>query len=185
MSLCGRQRIQSGTLTKNTVVSTVMSNIGLERSLQEVGGKLIRTQVGDRYVVEEMTKNGYHFGGEQSGHLIFLDHSTTGDGCIAALEVLSYMVRRQQSLSALVSHFKAYPQVLVNVVVKEKKELKNLPKVQDAIQSVESAMNGKGRVLVRFSGTEAKARVMIEGEDESSIKTYANQIAAALKEALS
>ena len=184
MSLCGRQRIQEGTLAKNTVVATVMSNIGLERSLQEVGGKLIRTQVGDRYVVEELRKNGYFFGGEQSGHLIFLDHSTTGDGCIAALEVLSYMVRRQQSLSSLVAHFTAYPQVLINVVVKEKKDLEQLPSVQEAIKAVEATMNGKGRVLVRFSGTEAKARVMIEGEDEVSIKQHANTIAAALQEAL-
>lgn len=184
MALCARQRIQSGTLAKNTVVATVMSNIGLERALEDIGGKVVRTQVGDRYVVEEMRKNGYHFGGEQSGHLIFLEHSSTGDGCIAALEVLASVVRRQAPLSSLTANFVAFPQVLVNVTVKEKKPLEELPRVQAAIAEAEASMKGKGRVLVRFSGTEAKARVMLEGEDEGMIKTLANQIAAALKEAL-
>jgi phosphoglucosamine mutase len=161
-----------------------MSNIGLERSLREVGGRLVRTQVGDRYVVEEMRRSGYNFGGEQSGHLIFLDHVTTGDGVCAALNLLAVMLREGRPLSELARVFEPVPQVQLNLAVKEKRPLEELAEVQRAIASVEKALGADGRVLVRYSGTENKARVLVEGPDARKIAAHADEIAAALKKAL-
>jgi phosphoglucosamine mutase len=180
MALCATRMLKKGTLQKRTVVSTVMSNLGLERALKSVGGTLLRTQVGDRYVVEAMRQGDYNFGGEQSGHLIFLDHATTGDGVVAALAVLGIMLEEQRPLSELASCMKRTPQVLVNVKVAEKRPFDDLPSVVALIQKVEQALGEDGRVLVRYSGTEPKVRVMIEGPDEARIKTYADEIASAV-----
>jgi phosphoglucosamine mutase len=185
MAIVGRDLLRQRALAKKTVVATVMSNIGLERSLREVGGRVVRTQVGDRYVVEEMRRSGYNFGGEQSGHLIFLDHVTTGDGVCAALNVLAVMLREGRPVSELARCFDPVPQVQLNLVVKEKRPLEGLPEVQKAIAAVERALGADGRVLVRYSGTENKARVLVEGPDAKAIAGHADDIAAALKKALS
>jgi phosphoglucosamine mutase len=182
MAICGRDLAHKGKLPKNTVVSTVMSNMGLERSLAEVDAKVVRTAVGDRYVVECMRKNGYAFGGEQSGHLVFLDYASTGDGCLAGLRLLEVMIRADQPLSKLASCFQRVPQHLVNVVVRRKIPLGDLPKTTALIRGVESQLAGEGRVLVRYSGTENKARIMVEGPDLDRTKKYADDIAACLRE---
>ena len=184
MAMVGRDLIRQKALAKRTVVATVMSNVGLERALREAGGRVVRTQVGDRYVVEEMRRSGYNFGGEQSGHLIFLDHVTTGDGVFAALKVLEVMLREGKPLSELVRCFEPMPQVLLNVVVKEKRPLEELPLLQKAIAAAEKALEGDGRVLVRYSGTENKARVLVEGPDAAMIAARAEEIASQLRQAL-
>ena len=180
MALCGTRMLKSGTLARGTVVATVMSNLGLELALRGAGGKLVRTQVGDRYVVDEMRRSGYNFGGEQSGHLIFLDHATTGDGIVAALRVLAVMVGESRALSELGRVMTRTPQVLVNVVVERRRPIDELPDVCRLIASIESELGDSGRVLVRYSGTEPKARVMIEGPDEAAIQARAEQVAAEL-----
>jgi len=180
MALCATRMIASGKLAKNTVVATVMSNLGLEHAIRGAGGTLIRTGVGDRYVVAEMRKGGYNFGGEQSGHLVFLDHMTTGDGTVAALQVLEVMVREGRQLSELASVMTRTPQVLINVKVGTKKPISDMKQVSKLIASVEVELGNDGRVLVRYSGTEPKARVMIEGPDEAMIRARAEQIGAEL-----
>ncbi len=180
MALCATRMIAKGTLVDRTLVTTVMSNIGLERAMRAAGGKVVRTQVGDRYVVEEMRRGSFNFGGEQSGHLIFLDHVTTGDGVVAALAVLAVMVEEQKPLSSLTTCMERSPQVLVNVAVQEKRPLESLPEVSRLIAHYEQVLGADGRILVRYSGTEHKARVMIEGPDEGSIKLWAHEIAEAL-----
>ena len=180
MALCATRMLATGTLAKNTLVTTVMSNLGLERAVRDAGGKVVRTSVGDRYVVAEMRRGGYNFGGEQSGHLVFLDHMTTGDGIIAALRVLEFMVREERPLSELANCMQRAPQVLVNVDVARKRPLSDLPEVEKMIASIEAELGEEGRVLVRYSGTESKARVMIEGPDEDAIRAQAEEVAAAL-----
>jgi phosphoglucosamine mutase len=180
MALCATRMLKRGTLRKSTLVTTVMSNIGLERAVTGAGGRVIRTQVGDRYVVEEMKRGGYCFGGEQSGHLIFLDHATTGDGIVAALNVLSIMIEESRPLSELSRVMTRSPQVLVNVKVGEKRPIEALPTVTALVERVERELGSDGRVLVRYSGTEPKARVMVEGPDETRIAGYAREIADAL-----
>jgi phosphoglucosamine mutase len=184
MAILGRALLGRRALAKKTVVATVMSNLGLERALKGAGGRVVRTAVGDRYVVEKMRRFGYNFGGEQSGHLIFLDHVTTGDGVAAALSVLAAMRREGKSLSDLARCFEPYPQALVNVAVREKRPLEELPAVSKAIAAAEKALGVKGRVLVRFSGTENKARVLVEGPDAARIGAVAEGIAACLRDAL-
>jgi phosphoglucosamine mutase len=183
MAIIARRMLERKELKKKTVVATVMSNIGLERSVSEVGGRLVRAQVGDRYVVEEMRTHGYNFGGEQSGHLVFLDHMTTGDGILAALQVLAVMLESGRPLSELRRVMTRYPQVLVNLKVREKKPLDGLPEVGRLITKIERVLGEEGRVLVRYSGTEAKARVMVEGPDQRQIQGYADEIAKALERA--
>jgi phosphoglucosamine mutase len=183
MAMCARRMLERDELKKRTLVTTVMSNIGLERSIGEAGGKLVRVQVGDRYVVEEMRNHGYNFGGEQSGHLVFLDHMTTGDGVLGALQVLTVMLETGKPLSELRRVMTRYPQVLVNLKVKEKRPLAELPIVTTLIGNIERQLGGDGRVLVRYSGTEPKVRVMVEGTDESAIRSYAEEIARALETA--
>ena len=168
-------------LKKNTVVATVMSNFGLEKFLAMNGIKLIRTKVGDRYVVEKMSQGGYNLGGEQSGHIIFLDHNTTGDGPLTALQVLYLMKKRDAALSKLSQGIQLYPQILTNVRVKHRHDIKAIPEIEDAILSAEKKLAGKGRVLVRASGTEPKIRVMIEGEDMKLIKRLGNDIAKVIQ----
>jgi phosphoglucosamine mutase len=184
MAICTGELVAREQLRKKTLVATVMSNIGLERAVSRWGVKVARTRVGDRYVVEEMRKHGYSLGGEQSGHLIFLDQSTTGDGTLAALQLLAVMCRQGKPLSELASIFEPVPQTLLNVVVKEKRELGELPEVMKAIHSVEQRLGNDGRVLVRFSGTEPKVRILIEGEDGARNEAYAKEIAEALSKAL-
>jgi phosphoglucosamine mutase len=181
MALCATRMIKEQRLVKDTLVTTVMSNLGLERALKNAGGKVVRTQVGDRYVVEEMRKHGYNLGGEQSGHLVFLDHATTGDGIIAALRVLAIMVKESRPLSELAQVMTRTPQVLVNVAVDKKVPLDQLPSVAKLIADVEKQLGDDGRVLVRYSGTESKVRVMIEGLDEPKIKGWADEIAAVMQ----
>jgi phosphoglucosamine mutase len=183
MALCATRMLREGKLAKQTLVTTVMSNLGLERAVRGVGGRVVRTQVGDRYVVEEMRKNGFNFGGEQSGHLVFLDHATTGDGIVAALRVLAVMMKEGRPLSELAQVMQRTPQVLVNLAVDRKIPLDQLPDVQRIISDVERQLGDDGRVLVRYSGTESKARVMIEGMDEGRIKGWADEIAQAVAKA--
>ncbi len=180
MALCATRMLASDRLNHRTLVATVMSNLGLDQAMRKAGGKLIRTQVGDRYVVEEMRRGGFNLGGEQSGHLVFLDHATTGDGIIAALRVLAVMVREGKPLSELAAVMSRTPQVLVNVKVARKRPLEELTDVAAMIKKIESELGDDGRVLVRYSGTEAKARVMIEGPDQGRIQGQAEEIAAAL-----
>jgi phosphoglucosamine mutase len=180
MALCATRMIREERLAQRTLVATVMSNLGLERAMREAGGRVVRTQVGDRYVVEEMRKNGYNLGGEQSGHLVFLDHATTGDGIVAALRVLAIMVREQRPLSELAGVMTRTPQVLINTAVEKKVPLEKLPDVQKRIAEIERELGEDGRVLVRYSGTESKARVMIEGIDEARIRGWAEEIAGVL-----
>jgi phosphoglucosamine mutase len=180
MALCATRMIKEDRLAKQTLVATVMSNLGLERAVRAAGGRVVRTQVGDRYVVEEMRRNGYNLGGEQSGHLVFLDHATTGDGIVAALRVLAIMVREQRALSELAQVMTRTPQVLINTAVERKVPLDQLPDVQRMIAEVERQLGEDGRVLVRYSGTESKVRVMIEGMDEVRIRGWAEEIAGVL-----
>ncbi|HEY3353674.1 MAG TPA: phosphoglucosamine mutase [Polyangia bacterium] len=183
MAMVAARMLEQKTLRKKTVVATVMSNLGLERCLEARGGHLLRTAVGDRYVVEEMRRGGYNFGGEQSGHLIFLDHMTTGDGICAGLNVLKIMVEEGEKLSTLSRLMQRYPQVLVNITVRDKRPLEQLPEVVKLIQKVERTLGKEGRVLVRYSGTEPKVRVMVEGPEQRQIKGYADDIARALERA--
>jgi phosphoglucosamine mutase len=181
LALIARRMIHAGTLARNTLVATVMSNLGLERSLAEVGGQVVRVAVGDRYVVEHMRREGLNFGGEQSGHVIRMDHSTTGDGLVTALTVLAVMAREQRPLSELAACMTRYPQVLLNVPVQRKMPLDELPGVQRAIADVQQRLGNDGRVLVRYSGTELLARVMVEGPDDGLIRAHADRICEALK----
>ncbi len=176
MAIAALAMKQKGELEKDTVVATVMSNLGLERCLTENNIRLERTDVGDRYVVEHMRKGGFNFGGEQSGHLIFLDHATTGDGLLASLRLLAVMVENEKPLSELAQVMTSLPQVLLNLKVKERIPLEQLKQVPRCIAEVEAALGGSGRVLVRYSGTEALIRVMIEGEDADLIRNEAQKI---------
>ncbi|RYZ32882.1 MAG: phosphoglucosamine mutase, partial [Myxococcaceae bacterium] len=184
MAICTGELVARKELKKKTLVATVMSNIGLERAVAQWGVKVARTRVGDRHVVDEMRRNGYSLGGEQSGHLIFLNHTTTGDGTLAALQLLAVMCRQGKPLSELASIFQPVPQTLLNVVVKQRRELGELPTVMKAIKNVETKLGNAGRVLVRFSGTEPKARVLIEGEDATRNEAYAKEIVEAISKAL-
>lgn len=170
MALCGTRMMRANRLAGNTVVATVMSNLGLERALTGVGARLLRTAVGDRYVVEAMRQSGFAFGGEQSGHLVFLDHATTGDGVVAALQVLAIMVREQKPLSELTSIFQPYPQVLESIKLPRRVPLDEMSRMSHAVREGESMLGQEGRVLVRWSGTEARLRVMVEGPDEQRVK---------------
>ncbi len=163
------------------VVATVMSNLGLEKWVENLGLDLVRTPVGDRYVVEAMRRGGYNLGGEQSGHLVFGDLTTTGDGMITALQLLGQMVSEGRSLSELTAGFERFPQVLLNIEVAEKKPFESMPSLQAAIRDVESSLAGRGRVLIRYSGTESRARVMVEGEQQGQVEALAEQLADELR----
>ncbi len=178
MALCATDMMSRDTLRHKTLVATVMSNMGLELALQKVGGRVVRTAVGDRYVVEEMRRGDYNLGGEQSGHMIFLEHNTTGDGLLSALQVLAIMQRRGRPLSELASVMEALPQVLVNVRVRQKPDLATVPEIARGIEKVESELAGRGRVLVRYSGTEPLLRIMVEGENRDRIEAMADDLAS-------
>lgn len=181
MGLCAVELAASGRLKRNTVVSTVMSNIGLELFLERQGIRMLRTKVGDRYVVERMIEDGYNFGGEQSGHIIFLDFNTTGDGPITAVQVLNLLKSKNRSLSSLASKIRLYPQVLLNVEVEKKTDIRAVPEVERAIREAEKRLEGKGRVLVRPSGTEQKIRVMVEGKSTALTGKIARDIAGIIR----
>ncbi|MBY0384992.1 phosphoglucosamine mutase [bacterium] len=171
-------------LVKNTVVATLMSNYGLNKVLNANGIEVVRTAVGDKYVVEEMRQNGFVLGGEQSGHIIFLDHSTTGDGCVAALNILAVMKEQNKKLSELSSIMEDVPQILINVKVKNRKELDTIKGYKELIKDIEKQLKGQGRVLVRFSGTENVLRILVEGSDRKMIAQYAETIAQFVEKSL-
>ena len=176
LAICALDMQRRQTLKRKTVVATVMSNLGLEVALKNHGLKLMRTNVGDRYVLEAMLKGGYNLGGEQSGHLVFLNHSTTGDGILTALRLLSVMLREQKPLAELAACMEVYPQVLLNLKVKARQDLGTVPQAQKAIQAAEKRLQGRGRLLVRFSGTEPLLRVMVEGEEPAEINEVAQEL---------
>jgi phosphoglucosamine mutase len=180
IAICAIEMKENGTLKKSHVVVTVMANKGFDIAMEKRKIKVVKTKVGDRYVVDEMRKKGYVLGGEQSGHILFSDYTTTGDGIISALQLLRVMKERDKKLSKLAECMKSLPQVLVNVVVKEKKDINKL-KVNKNIKDAESELGKKGRVLVRYSGTQKLCRIMIEGEDRRKIMKMANDIAKVMK----
>ena len=184
IGLCALAMKEVGTLKKNAIVTTPMSNIGLEMGLKAQGIHMHRANVGDRFVVEKMRAEGLSLGGEQSGHLIFLDSATTGDGALAALHVLEIMKRSGKSLSELKKQISLFPQTLLNLKVKERKPLENLPGYQKALKDCELELKGKGRIFVRYSGTEAKLRVLVESESDDHNTRIALRIQTALIEDL-
>lgn len=184
LALFARDLSERGALKGGRVVGTVMSNLGLEKALTAMGIELVRTQVGDRYVVEAMRQGGLNLGGEQSGHIIFLDYNTTGDGLITALQTLAIMRRTGKRLSELLEGFERLPQVLINVPVTKKTPIEELPTLVAAIRKAEEDFAGNGRVLIRYSGTESKARVMVEGNDAATVSRVAEALADELRRAL-
>ncbi|MGD9948350.1 MAG: phosphoglucosamine mutase [Desulfobulbus sp.] len=183
MAVCASELMHRRKLKKKTLVATVMSNMGLEQAMQAMGGQMIRTQVGDRYVVEAMRSKGYNFGGEQSGHLVFLDHNTTGDGILAGLQLLAIMIKKNKPLSELATIMTTFPQVLKNVRMATKIAPEQIPGFNEALIKAEKAMGTRGRILVRPSGTEPVIRVMTEGEDEQEITTMANDLCEVIRKA--
>lgn len=184
MVICGLNRKRKGTLDKNKVTVTVMSNLGLKEAFQKEGITVAETKVGDRYIMEEMRQNGGILGGEQSGHIIFLDRSTTGDGLITALELLRVVQETGEPLSCLGAQMRRFPQLLVNVRVKNKEALKTNELVQEAIKKAEESLQGQGRILVRPSGTEPLIRVMGEALDETKLKEVVNELSEFIKNEL-
>ena len=181
LAICGLHLLSEGRLKKQTVVTTVMSNIGLDIALRKAGGKVTRTQVGDRYVVEEMVRGQYNLGGEQSGHTIFLDYNTTGDGILTALQVLAIMKQKERNLDELAQVMESFPQVLYNVEVREKKPLPEIPGMKTKVEEIEHALGHSGRVLIRYSGTEPLLRIMVEGEDEAQLHRLAQDLVEMVK----
>jgi phosphoglucosamine mutase len=184
MLMCARHMQSQGRLAGNALVATVMSNIGLEIALRDSGIELVRCPVGDKYVMEEMIKRGISMGGEQSGHIIFSEHLFTGDGIATALNVLRVMADTGRELADLASELVSYPQVLVNVRVKQKTELGSVPAIAATMDRIEKQLAGQGRLLVRYSGTEPLLRVMIEGKDQQEIQGWAREIADTVKQHL-
>ena len=183
MAICASDLLSRRKLKKKTLVATVMSNMGLEKAMTRMGGKLVRAQVGDRYVVETMRAKGYNFGGEQSGHLVFLDHNTTGDGIQAGLQLLSIMIKKKQPLSELANIMTTYPQVLENVRMSTKIAPEQINGFSKALQAAEQRLGKRGRILVRPSGTEPVIRVMAEGEDGKEISTIALELCEIIRKA--
>jgi len=182
MAIAAIDFLKNGRLAGNTLVATIMSNFGLDESIAAAGGRVLRTKVGDRHVIEAMLKGDHNVGGEQSGHMIFRDYATTGDGIVSALQILRIMNETGHPLSELKKVLKKYPQAQRNLNVRERPDLETLTDVQSLLQEVEQKLNGKGRVLLRYSGTEPKIRLLIEGRDQDAINTQADRIAAALQE---
>ncbi len=178
MAICAQELLRRQQLKENTLVATVMSNLGLEVAMARLGGNLVRSAVGDRSVVEMMRRGGYSFGGEQSGHLVFFEHITTGDGALAALQLLAIMQKRQQPLSGLAKVMESFPQVLKNVRTRRKINVDSIPGFAEAVQTLDGELGKNGRILVRPSGTEPVIRVMVEGESSSHIDRIADQLCA-------
>ena len=181
MAICAKYMQEAQRLSKSTVVATVMSNMGLEIAMNKIGVNVLRTKVGDRYVVDEMRRGGYNLGGEQSGHLVFTDSSTTGDGILAALHLLEIVQETSKTISDLRECMEVLPQVLKNVKVDKKVPLEDMPKVKASITACEDRLGSKGRVLFRYSGTENLARIMLEGEDIGELDGMAGEIAESLR----
>jgi len=181
LAICGRHLAAQGRLRGQVLVTTVMANLGLDKALGEAGIRTAKTQVGDRYVLEEMLRLGANVGGEQSGHLLFLDHATTGDGIVSALQLLTVMRETGMSLSALAACLTKFPQVLVNVPVREKRPMQAIPGLTARAERFELEMNGAGRILLRYSGTESLLRVMVEGEDQARIDSIAAELAGIVR----
>lgn len=180
MAMCAGRMIEQGELARRTVVATVMSNLGLERSLAARGATLLRTPVGDRHVVKAMRDGGFNLGGEQSGHIVFLDHVSTGDGIVAALQVLALMVRAGRPLSELAHEaLERVPQILENVSLSARRPLEEMQHLNRAADLLRRDLGDDGRLLIRWSGTESKLRIMIEGPDEGHIRTWAKELAGA------
>jgi len=184
LAVCARFMKQKGLLKGNQVVSTVMSNMGLGKALKEMGIKHMTTKVGDRYVMEKMISSGAVLGGEDSGHMIFLDYHTTGDGILTALRLIEAMKEESKPLSELCKIMKVFPQVLMNVDVKRKPDLENVPAIKDAIESVEKRLGEKGRVVVRYSGTQSICRIMVEGPTIHETGKYCQQLADIVNDSL-
>ena len=185
MAIFASRMLKDQTLKHSTLVTTVMSNMGLEMALKSIGGKIVRTAVGDRYVVERMLADGYNLGGEQSGHIIFLDHNTTGDGILSALQLLEVMVAEDKPLSELSTIMERFPQHLVNVRVKERKPLEDFPEIIRTVEQVKEKLGSEGRLLIRPSGTEPVIRVMIEGKDQDSVVQLTEETAAVIGRVMS
>lgn len=177
MAICALHLHKKGKLKDNKVVATLMSNYGLDKALNPHGIEVLRTSVGDKYVVEAMRKNSYVLGGEQSGHMIFLDHSTTGDGCVAALNVLAVMKEQNKSLGELRTIMEDMPQVLVNVKVKTRKDLEDIKGYKELLKDIQKQLKGEGRILIRYSGTENVLRILVEGPDRKVIAQHAETMA--------
>jgi phosphoglucosamine mutase len=176
LAICALQMLSENRLKKGTLVTTVMSNIGLDKTIKNAGGKVVRTQVGDRYVVEEMVRGDYNLGGEQSGHTIFLDYNTTCDGILTALQILAIMKQKERPLDELAKVMEPLPQVLYNVEVREKKNLSEFPEIEKRIKEIERSLGHSGRILIRYSGTEPLLRIMLEGEDETKLHRFAQEM---------
>lgn len=183
MAICANELIKTRKLKKKTLVTTVMSNMGLEVAVENMGGKMVRTGVGDRYVVECMRKKGYSFGGEQSGHLVFLDHITTGDGVLAGLQLLAIMRKRKKTLSELAAIMESFPQVLKNVKTSTKIPVDTIPDFPETVEKLEKKLGKTGRILVRPSGTEPVIRVMVEGRDLEEIDAMADELCGLIRKA--
>lgn len=183
MAITALGMLATGTLRENTLVATVMSNAGLEPAVQAAGGRVLRTPVGDKHVIDEMLKGGYNFGGEQSGHIIFGDHATTGDGLVAALQILSQMKQRQKRLSELARCWTRFPQLVTNVRVREKKPFEELEGVMELVAQAEAAVRPQGgRVLLRYSGTEPKARLLMEGPAQNELEHWSARICQSIRQ---
>lgn len=182
MYICGKYLKEQGKLEKATIVSTVMSNLGFHKAVEAAGMTALQTAVGDRYVVEEMRKNHYNFGGEQSGHLIFLDLNTTGDGLLSGIQLMNVMRKTGKKLSELASEVPTYPQILENIRVTDKHGIMEVPAIKEIIEAVEAEMNGNGRVLVRASGTEPLIRVMVEAPTNELCTDYVNRISTIVRQ---
>lgn len=185
MAICAEQMLREGKLPSRTVVATVMSNLGLEKVLESMNARLVRTPVGDRYVVEEMRKHGYKLGGEQSGHIVFLDHNTTGDGILSALQVLAIMIKKEKPLSELAKIMEKYPQKLVNIPLPDGRKLWDIPGIKERIADIERRLGSEGRILVRPSGTEPVVRVMVEASREELIDETIEEAIGFIKEHIS
>jgi phosphoglucosamine mutase len=181
LAIAGRHLAKRGRLKGNVVVTTVMANLGLDAALKSAGIEVVKAQVGDRYVYEEMQRRGANLGGEQSGHLLFLDHSPAGDGILSALALLSVVKETGEPLATLAGCLRKFPQVLVNVAVRAKPPIESLAGLGDRVRAFEQEMNGSGRILIRYSGTESLARVMIEGADGDRIRVMADELAGLIR----
>lgn len=184
MAICALDMFKEGRLKGNAFVTTIMSNLALDIAMKKSGIDVIRTSVGDRYVAEKILEGGYNFGGEPSGHIIFMDWNTTGDGPITALQVLSVMRKSRKRLSELASVMKPMPQFLINIKARSRKNITSIPEIKAAIKEAEKKLDGKGRVLIRPSGTEEKIRIMVEGREKGKIKMIAEGLAKVIEEAV-
>ena len=182
MAIAALEMLAEKSLIKKTLVSTVMSNAGLEAAIKKAGGKMLRTAVGDKNVIDEMLREGFNFGGEQSGHLIFRDHGTTGDGLVAALQILRILKAKQMPLSKLAQCWTRFPQLVTNVIVREKKPFEQLNGMNKMVADAEKELSAQGgRLLLRYSGTEPKARLLVEGRDAKTLVAWSKKICSAIQ----